>query len=258
MQKKSFPTGIVTEKFLQSLSASNDGQRITDRDSMYGIVRTRQNGISVLFRWRFRFEGGHLDYNCGTWPGEKLSAIRQNRRDAEAVLRSGKNPNDEKRAERLRKTVEQKSELTQLAAALVKGRTVQESMDDWFTSKVIEERKDRGAYVKRAFAKDVNPSLGSLALIELRRGDVMDVLHSIASRAPVMANRIHAQLNQFFEYCVSREWIERNPLHGTKRDAIGGSEPPRQRILCHESDPSKHEFKELLAGIAAASLPTDV
>jgi integrase len=247
-------SGLLTEKFLQSLTLSNDGQRITDRDSMYGIVRAGQKGVSVLFRWRFRFEGRHHDYTCGTWPGEKLSVIRQIRRDAESVLKTGKNPGDEKRATKLRTAVNQKSELLELASALLTGRTVEGAMREWFGSKSLTERKDGGLYARRALEKDVIPILGSVALTKLKRGVVMDVLHDVAKRAPVMANRTHALLSQFFEYCVGREWLDDNLLRGTKRESVGGSEPPRERILCHESDPDKHEFRELAIALKTAQL----
>ena len=210
----------------------------------------------MLFRWRFRFGGKHHDYSCGTWPGEKLSVIRQNRRDAEAILHLGKNPNEEKRAQKLRTAVAQKDEILELAAALVKSRTVNEAISEWCDSKAVLSRKDKGADVRRKFNKDVVPTLGTLPIASLKRGQVMDVLHDIAKRAPVMANRTHAQLNQFFEYCVGREWLEGNPLKGTRRETVGGREVPRQRILCHESDPSKHELQELYAAVEKARLPS--
>ena len=83
-----------------------------------------------------------------------------------------------------------------------------------------------------------------------------DILHGVAARpAPIMANRLHAGLNQFFKYCCDeREWISRNPLDGTKRAKIGGKEPPRERTLSDPIDPNKHELKELQAAMDKAKL----
>jgi integrase len=245
---------ILTQKQLESLTETDEGRRLTDKDGLYGIVRTGKSGVSVLFRWRFRHDGKLQDFNCGTWPRDKLSQVRDSRREAEAVLKTGANPNSQKKLSKLQTIKAEKAELAQLAADAAALRTFESALTDWFASKEISDRKDKGEYLKRAFNKDILPKLGAVALSDLKKGMVMDILLEVAKRAPAMANRTHAGLSQFFAYCIDREWIADNPLRGTKREKIGGKEPPRERILCDPENPKKHELKELQAALPAANL----
>lgn len=61
--------------------------------------------------------------------------------------------------------------------------------------------------------------------------DVAKLLDDTADRAPVLANRLFAYLNQFFEWCVGRHVIEANPMAGLKKPAI---ERSRDRALDDE------------------------
>lgn len=245
---------ILTQKELESLSATDEGRRLSDKDGLYGLVRVGKSGTSVLFRWRFRHDGKFQDFNCGTWPRDKLSAIRDARRDAESILKTGANPNTQKKLIKLQTIEGEKTELARLAANAAALRSFESALNDWFDSKEIADRKDKGEYLKRAFKKDVSPKLAAVSISEIKKGMVMDILHDVAKRAPVMANRVHAGLSQFFGYCIDREWIADNPLHGTRREKIGGKEPPRERILCDPENPEKHELKELQAAIPGARL----
>ena len=247
-------SAILTQKELEALALADNGRRLADKDGVYGIVRAGKNGVSVLFRWRFRHGGKLHDFNCGTWPRDKLTTIRDKRKEAEAILRTGANPNTQKKVTKLQIIETEKAELARLAAEAAALRTLDSALLDWYDSKEIASRKDKGAYLKRAFESEVRKKLGKVSITEVSKGMVMDILHDKAKTAPVMANRMHAGLNQFFSYCIEREWIHDNPLRGTKRERIGGKEPPRERILCDPENPEKHELKELQAAIPNAKL----
>lgn len=244
----------LTVKGLEALTSADHGSRLSHKDGVYGIVRAGKAGVSVLFRWRFRHGGKLHDFNCGTWPRDKLTTIQNNRKDAEAILRTAANPNTHKKILKLKTIGDEKAELNRLAAEAAALRTFDSALLDWYDSKVIANRKDKGAYLKRAFENEVRKKLGKVSISEVTKGMVMDILHDKAKTAPVMANRIHAGLKQFFSYCIEREWISDNPLRGTKRERIGGNEPPRERILCDPENPDKHELKELQTAIPKAKL----
>jgi integrase len=248
------PSAILTQKALEVLTATNAGQRLSDKDGLYGIVRPVQKGVSVLFRWRFRHDGKLQDFNCGTWPRDKLSAIREARRKAETILRDGGNPNVQRKLKKLNSVAAEKFALAKHAADAAAFRRMDSAVVEWLESKTMLDRKDKGSYLKRAFEKDILPQLGALSIADIKRGLVMDLLLNVAKRAPVMANRIHAGLSQFFGYCVDREWMPDNPLSGTKREKIGGQERSRERILCDPTDPLKHELWELSAALPDARL----
>lgn len=247
----------LTAKELENLTSSDAGRKLSDGDGLHGLVRVSKAGIiSVLFRWRFRHGGKYHDHTCGTWKkGVSLPSIRKQRDAAAAILATGRNPNEERKLTKERAAAEQKAELAQIEAQKAALRTFSTALSDWYESKEIRDRKDHGEYLKRAFAKDMLPKLKDVALKDVSKAMVADILHDVAKRAPIMANRLHAGLNQFFVYCCDeREWIAKNPLDGTKRAKIGGKEEPRERTLCDPLNPDKHELKELREAMEAAKL----
>lgn len=211
----------------------------------------------MLFRWRFRHGGKYHDFTCGTWKkGIGLPSLRKERDAAAAVLATGKNPNEERKLVKERAATDQREQLAQIEAHKAALRTMEMALTDWYGSKEIIDRKDRGAYLKRAIGKDILPKLKAVPVGEVTKAMVADILHEVAKRAPVMANRLHAGLNQFFRYCCDeREWIDKNPLDGTRRAKIGGKEEPRERTLCDPVNPEIHELKELRDAMEKARLP---
>ncbi len=247
----------LTAKELENLTITDAGTKLSDGGGLYGRVRKgRDDTISVAFYWRFRHSGKVHEYHCGTWKkGVSLPSIRKQRDMAAAILATGKNPNEERKLTKEQAAAEQKAELAKIEAHKAALRTFSAALADWYDSKEIRDRKDSGEYLKRAIAKDFLPKLKNLALTEITKTMVADILHDVAKRAPVMANRLHAGLNQFFGYCCDeREWITKNPLDGTKRAKIGGKEEPRERTLCDPINPEKHELKELREAMTAAKL----
>ena len=248
----------LTVKQLEALTPSSKSQKLSDGKSLWGVVKVdKDDSVSVAFYWRFRHSGKHHDYFCGTWKkGVSLPSIRKERDRAAEILSTGKNPAYERQLVKEQAVLKQKEALAKIEANKAALRTVGTALEHWFKSSEILGRKDKGAYLKRAIDKDILPKLKDVPLTEVTKTMLADILHEVAARpAPVMANRLHAGLNQFFKYCCDeREWILKNPLDGTKRAKIGGKEPPRERTLCDSIDPNKHELKELLAALDKAKL----
>lgn len=244
-------------KTLESLSSFDKGRKLRDGNNVYGVVRARKDGaVSVAFYWQFRYDGKYHDYPLGTWKkGVSLPGIRKKREEAAAILAAGKNPNTERKLIKEQVSALQQAELAQIEAEKAALRTVETCLNEWYGSKEISSRKDQGAYIKQPIAKYILPTLQRVAVQDVTKVMLADILHGVAKTAPIMANRLHAGLNQFFKYCCDeREWIGKNPLDGTSRAKIGGKEEARERTLCDPSDPNKHELKELRAAMDAGKL----
>ena len=67
----------LTVKKLESLTPADIGVRLPDERSLYGVVKSKGNGICVMFRWRYRHNGKLHDFSCGTWPNKSLKDIRE-------------------------------------------------------------------------------------------------------------------------------------------------------------------------------------
>jgi integrase len=225
----------LTVKKLQSLTVADASRKLTDEDGIYGIVRTRKdNKISVLFRWRFRFEGKFHDFTCGTWPNDPLSAIRETRRQAHALLQTSKNPNIERQLERMRVTSQQKAEQhmlhseAEMSVELIATRWQKIDLE----KRGSKGRKDNGAEVMRSFKADVFPVIGSTPIQHVSKSQCMAILNDVKLRGSLsMANRLLADLSQFFAWCEVQGMITATPLKGVTKQAVGGAAKIRERVL---------------------------
>uniref|UniRef100_E6PQA2 Phage integrase n=1 Tax=mine drainage metagenome TaxID=410659 RepID=E6PQA2_9ZZZZ len=113
----------------------------------------------------------------------------------------------------------------------------------------LSARKDKGAEAMRALKKDVLNILGDRELRGVRKGDLMMCLDAIVARgARRQANICLRELRQFFSWCETRDWIERDPLFGVDKKHVGGEDQERDRVL------SPAEITQLRDQLAASNL----
>ncbi|HEU4936094.1 MAG TPA: hypothetical protein VFT39_06555 [Vicinamibacterales bacterium] len=72
-----------------------------------------------------------------------------------------------------------------------------------------------------------------LALAEIKRSDVRDVVEQIKKRAPIHANRTFAYIRHAFNFALDREWIDSNPCAGIHK-RIRTEERERRRVLAED------------------------
>lgn len=147
---------------------------------------------------------------------------------------AGTDPVEQGRAEKLRKQVEDaraverhQVDLARIAAEAAARRSFREAMSQ-------RERAElsRGRESMRAIEKDILPVLGEVALVDVKRAMLVDVLDSVVERgARVMANHLFGDLRQFFNFALAREWVDAHPLAGLTKEKIGGRQKERERYL---------------------------
>lgn len=228
---------MIAIKTLESLTPADIGRRIPDAHSLYGLVKPRADGVAVLFRWRYRFEGKLRDYTCGTWPARGLSAIRLARKEAEALLTEGKDPNEARRIEKLAGKAEQTEAAAQAMARIAEAEalqariTVADLFERWATVELIR-RRDGGKEIRRMFQKDVLPIIGALAVEDVRKGHITAVTDALLARGVTrMAKLIFALIRQMFRFAVDRDIIEADPTATIRKAKIGGKDTERERVL---------------------------
>lgn len=238
---------------LKALTEKDIGSRISDEGSLYGSVKARSDGVSVLFRWRYRFGGKSKDFTCGTWPKDSLADIRAERDRARRILDDDKDPGEEKRIARLQAQADQAEAVSVeqtriLEAEAVKARmTVSDLFERWEKS-TLGERKDKGAEVRRSFTKDVLPVLGGVAVEDVKRAMIASLLDNVVDRgARIVARELLGELRMMFNYAIKRELIEHNPTALLKRDDFG-KKVERDRIL------SEAEIRALPGKLADARM----
>jgi integrase len=256
---------MITVLELKALTQTDVGRWIFDGSGLRGIVRKAKEGRTrVFFEYRFRNKetGKIRSVKVGTWPDMDLKEIRAERDCLRVMIANGKDPVEEnqisklrQQAEQLQRQVEQaqeierqQAELARLAAEQATRRTVKDALQQWYEL-ALSSRRDKGAETIRAFAKDVIPTIGDIALPDVTKTMIINLLDDIVRRgARRMANRNVADLKQFFEYCINKEWILLNPISKLTKTKVGGKESERDRVL------SENEIKELAAKLPTANL----
>lgn len=252
----------ITTKQLEALSASHHGVRLLDGHSLTGLVRVSGHGskatVSVYFKWRFRFQGKSFDKHLGTWPKETLKVIRAARAKYAAEVRSGINPIERESLEKVqasaRQLEEMQAQLDQLASVsqLQNRMTVRELFDDW-KRLALRHRKDKGADTLRAFERDVFPAIGHIAVDDIRKAHIQQIVDSMMERDIVrMTKRVLSDMRQMFTFAIDRDIIATDPT-GRIRKAKIGPDGERDRVL------SGQEIQLLFARLPSSGLtPTAI
>lgn len=247
--------GKLTVKQLEFLSTDDVGRKLFDGEGLYGRVRAQKAGIVVTFEYRFKQQGKTRTAACGKWPNESLKDIRKLRDAKQALVDTGTDPVEQGRAEKLRRQVadaqaveQHQAELSRITAEAVARRSFKEAMSQWERAE-LSRRKDGGKESMRAIEKDILPALGNVALVDVKRSMLVEVLDGVVERgARVMANHLFGDLRQFFNFALAREWVDVHPLAGLNKEKIGGRQKERDRYL------SEEEIIELKRRLPAANL----
>ena len=244
----------LTVKKLESLTAVDIGARLADENSLYGLVKRSGDGVTVMFRWRYRFGGELKDYTCGTWPKKSLKELRDRCDSARQLLASGKDPNKEKQIAQLDKKAEQAEAISQAHSRIAHAEaqqarmTVSDLFERWATVELIR-RKDGGKEIRRMFHKDVLPALGQIAVEDVRKGHITAVTDVLLARGVTrMAKLIFSLIRQMFRYAVDRDIIDYDPTASIRKARIGGKPTERERVL------SEEEIRHLSLKLPAAKI----
>lgn len=244
----------ITEMQLKALTVENDRQQLTDGDNLLGKVRATRAGVVVHFEYRYRFGSRIRAVSCGTWPAINLKKIRLARDAYRVEVNNGVDPLERKYGERLKAQADQASlivaEKARLAACADKQArlTVREAFAHWEKQK-LSNHKDGGAFVRRAYQKDVFPLIGDMAIADVKKAHVAALLDAVLARGVArMTNVVLSLLRQLFRYALSRDWIETDPTAVLSKKDFGGRETERDRVI------STEEIQELGRKMPVANL----
>lgn len=226
----------IAVKQLEALRPADAGKKIRDKGGLVGTIRSRLDGVSVKFDWRYRFGTKIKDYTCGTWPKDSLADIRKEREKARTMLTGGKDPAIEKRLGRLKSQAEQAEAIDKEKARISEAEARKARLDvlglfaRWERLE-LARRKDKGSEVRRSFEKDVFPAIGAIAAEDVSRGMVAKVLYDTVERgAPIIARNLLGDMRQMFGFAIKNDWIENDPTSHLKRDDFG-RKVERERVL---------------------------
>ena len=181
------------------------GDMLSDGDGLTGEVRVvGDQSISIHFKFAFKWNGKVAWHYCGTWPAMSMEQIRRQRDEARDLVRSGVNPNDQKKAERIENQAAVEATIAQAAAEASQNKPFKDMFDAWLADGVA--RKDGNAELRRSFEKDVLPVLGEKPVRSITEHDLRKVLRTMVARGVNrMSVRVHQDLVQLFAWAEKRQ-----------------------------------------------------
>lgn len=244
----------LTQRSLESIRAIKDGETIRDEGGLIGKIRGKtDDAVSVSFYYRYRWESKSKDISCGTWPGDSLAAVCSERDKYRKQVSDGINPAEQKKIIKLDQQEAITARLAEAERQKTDNLTTQNLFDEWV---VTTDRKDKGAELRRLFARDVLPKVGTKALKSLTKKDMRAILDGVVNRgSDRMAVMLLADLKQMFRWAEKRRpWkklIEDNPVEHLEAKKITSNDydgAERTRTL------SADEIKELADKLPDAGL----
>lgn len=169
-----------TAKELKAIPDTWLGETLSDGEGLAGEIRVGQDGVSVRWRYAYRWEGKLRWFQCGTFPQHSMSAIRAKRDYAREQISKGINPVEKQQAEKIERQVAVKAVLQAEQERQKQRLTVSDLFDTWVADGVA--RKDGNANLKRSFAKDVLPAIGKKPVKDLTEHDLRSLYKSVLSR----------------------------------------------------------------------------
>jgi integrase len=155
------------------------GDTISDGGGLSGEVRNGESGISIRFRYAYRWENKTKWYQCGTYPKIDLTRIRKERNKARDLVSKGIDPTAHKKATAIQINNENTALIEQERIDKESRLTVQDLFDAWILDGV--KRKDGNKELRRVFERDILPVIGKTHINEVTERQVMDLLRDVVN-----------------------------------------------------------------------------
>lgn len=261
----------LTVKELVALTAADKGRNLSDGGSLKGKVYVARDGaVSVQFRFAYKLQGKSREVLVGTWPKTGLADIRKARDGFRVQIQSGTDPVEQKQLHRQSKEAqrvadrlkieadgqqaihEQKVRLQELAEKQAR-MTVSGLFAQWQRLE-LSERDDKGREAERSFKRDVFPLIGEIAVADVTKAHIQEIVDTIKARATPKQNMVRtakktlSDLRQMFGFAMDRDYVNADPTARIKKHKIG-DDVERDRVL---SEPELIDFFRRLPKAALA------
>lgn len=193
----------LTEAKIRSAKPREDAYRLPDEKGLHLFV-TPSGGRH--WRLRYRFADKEKTLTFGPWPEVSLSAARQKRDAARAVLREGKDP----------------------AVVAGAGEPFEDFARRWHALRKPTWTDTHAADVLVSLERDVFPVLGQRAIGQITAPEVLDLLRAIEDRGAVeTAHRVRQRMSAVFTFAMAEGKIQGDPA-APVRSALKPVEKGRQ------------------------------
>ncbi|MFF0920521.1 tyrosine-type recombinase/integrase [Rhizobium leguminosarum] len=188
----------LTVKSVEAMKPGSARREIAD-GGLPGLYLVVQPSGSMSWAIRYRFGGRPRKMTVGNYP---LFGLAKARELAGAALRSvaeGKDPGAVK--------------LSDAAARSNPSNLVVAQLDQFLTRYVKQRNRESTARETERFVNlYLRKRWQHKLLADITRREIIDLLDEIAESHPISANRVHAILRRFFNWCIERDVIAVSPV----------------------------------------------
>ncbi|MDV4182950.1 site-specific integrase [Rhizobium brockwellii] len=188
----------LTVKSVEAMKPGSSRREIAD-GGLPGLYLVVQPSGSMSWAIRYRFGGRPRKMTVGNYP---LFGLAKAREQAGAALRSvaeGKDPGAMK--------------LSEAAARSNPSNLVVAQLDQFLTKYVKQRNRESTARETERFVNlYLRKRWQHKLLADITRREIIDLLDEIAESHPISANRVHAILRRFFNWCIERDIIAVSPV----------------------------------------------
>lgn len=199
------PTNRLTELAVRNAKCVSKRKKLSDGGNMY--LELHPNG-GKYWRMNYQFQKKEKTLALGVWPQTSLVEARHKRDEAKMLLKSGKDPNLEKK--KLKSN-----------AVLDQGNSFGSISEEWFERMQHEWSEDYFHDSKRAFELHVLPYLKEIPISEIDHAEVKSVLSRMEEqRKFVAAKKVLQKLDRIFRFANRNDYCKHNPVILLKDDII--------------------------------------
>ena len=200
---------VITNRLLETVKSTAKRDEIRDATFAGFSVRVTANGRKT-FIYNYRWGLEQRRETLGTYPATSLVRAREKAVAIQRLVEEGVDPTAKRRA------------------TIV---TVQEAVADFIRS-YAKPRNKSWQEADRTLTRELTSAYGPRDVRSITRADLLDIVDAASARGALsQANRIHAHVRKFFNWCAQRGIVDANPLLGI---AMPSRERSRDRVLADE------------------------
>lgn len=174
------------------------GDKLSDSDGMYLLIRNTSDGIGKYWRMDYRVDGKRKTLALGTYPAVSLAKARRRRDEAREQIADGIDPGTVKREKKK-------------ARALAASQTFEVVANEWLAKTAVRRATNTHEKVTGWLVHDVFPEIGKTPISEIGPRDVLAAVQIMEKRGAIgSAHRVKQICGQIFRYAVASGLAERD------------------------------------------------
>jgi integrase len=192
---------MLTDRQIRALKAAEKPFKVTDGGGL--VLRVMPSG-GKLWQYRYQLGGKEKTLSIGQYPDVSLAEARGARDQARELVRKGRDPNIEKR-------------LQKLATLAAGGAVFEDLARAWHADQKAGWVPRHADDVLASLERDVFPAIGRLPMADITAPIVLQVLRGVERRGSIeTAHRIRQRISAVFVHAIGQGLVSADPAAQVK------------------------------------------